>query len=275
MSALVRASQPTRFERSRWALLLAGLGLAALCAFLLLPGSIAAKARLALHGICAQRPSHSLRLGPEALPLDARMTGIYVGAMVTALWLCAAGGARNTKGPSRRILFVLGLFVVILAADGFNALAFDLGLPHPYEPSNVVRLFTGVLAGTALGVALTWLFGATMWPRADRTRPVVASLAALAAPMGVAGAVGALALTGLPTLYAPFAIGLLVAAVGIFAMLATIALALASNRAWSYGSFSEMSALACGGLVAGIGLIAALAGLRLALETWFGFPKLT
>ena len=37
------------------------------------------KAHAFLHGICAQRPSHSLQVGDELLPFDARMTGIYTG----------------------------------------------------------------------------------------------------------------------------------------------------------------------------------------------------
>src|SRR5262245_47592140 len=85
LTALLKVSQPTRIARSRWLVLLACVGLALLSAFLFSPGSIAAKSHLALHGICAQRPSHSLRLGGETLPMDARMTGIYIGAVVIAM----------------------------------------------------------------------------------------------------------------------------------------------------------------------------------------------
>ena len=132
-----------------------------------------------------------------------------------------------------------------------------------------------LLGGTAVGVGLTFLLAATMWARGDRTRSVVAKPAALIVPLAVATSIGALAVVGLPLLYAPFAVGLLLAAVGVFATLTSIALALVSNRGWTYGSFSEMGPLACAGLVAAIVLMTILSGLRSVLELWFALPKLT
>jgi uncharacterized membrane protein len=275
LSALVRASRSSRSEQSRWLYLLAGIGVATLLGFLLLPGSIAAKTHLALHGICAQRPSHSLHFGNMALPLDARMTGIYVGAVASAVWFVASGKIRNTRMPPRRVITTLALFVALLAGDGFNALAADLARPHPYVPSNGLRLLTGVLGGIALGVALVHLLAVTMWVQGNRSLSVVPGVAALVPPLGIGLTFGALAISGLPILYAPFAIGVSVAAVGVFAVLSTIALALVSNRAWTFSSMREMAALACGGLVAAMGVIAALAGARLLLEMWLELPQLT
>ena len=275
MSALVHVPRIPASVGSKWVSLLVGLSLAALCAFLLLPGSIAAKTHLALHGICAQRPSHSLWLGGTTLPLDARMTGIYIGASVTAIWLLALGNARNTRIPPRSVQAILGLFVVLLAGDGLNALAVDLRLPHPYAPSNWLRLVTGILGGTAMGVVLIHLLAVTLWARGERSRSVVARPAVLVAPVCVALATGALAATGLPLLYAPFAIGLLVAAVGVFTVLSTVTLALLSNRAWSARSYRDVAALTCAGLVVAIGMMAGFAGVRLLAEHLLDLPILT
>jgi uncharacterized membrane protein len=249
--------------------------LATLCAFLIFPGSIASKTHLALHGICAQRPSHSLHLGGETLPLDARMTGIYIGIVTVALWLLAAGEARSTAIPPRGVLTVLALFVVLLAGDGFNALAGDLGLPHPYPPANWLRLVTGVLGGTAMGVALVHLLAATLWARPDRRRAVVERPALLVPPVLIALGIGGLPLSGLPILYAPYAVGLLVAALGVFAAMSAITLALVTNRGWAYGSFRAMAPLACGGLILAISLLATFSWARLLAENWFGHSKLT
>ena len=55
---------------------------------------------MALHGLCAQRPSHSLQIGGTTLPMDARMTGIYLGAAATAVvWLIAARRLRASPDP--------------------------------------------------------------------------------------------------------------------------------------------------------------------------------
>ena len=57
--------------------------------FLALPWSIEHKAHLALHGLCAQRPSHTYTFNGRLLPFDARMTGIYSGFLVTTSVLFA------------------------------------------------------------------------------------------------------------------------------------------------------------------------------------------
>jgi hypothetical protein len=163
----------------------------------------------------------------------------------------------------------------MLAGDGFNALAVDLGLPHPYPPANWLRLVTGIFGGTAMGVALVHLLAATLWARPERRRAVVERPALLVPPILIALAIGGLALSGLPILYGPFAVGLLLAALGVFAAMAAITLALVTNRGWAYGSFRAMAPLACGGLIAAIGLLAAFSWARLLAEHWFGLSRLT
>ena len=59
------------------------------------------------------------------------MTGIYLGAAVTFIWLIAARRLRATQVPAVSVLSLLASFVVALAVDGFNALLVDLQLPHP------------------------------------------------------------------------------------------------------------------------------------------------
>src|SRR5262245_4467600 len=105
-------------------------------AFLAAPWSLEHKAHVALHGLCAQRPSHSFLLGGERLPFDARMTGIYGGFLGAANYLGARRRYRAAGLPSWPTIGVLVLFVGVMGADGFNSLFQDMGWRHFYEPAN-------------------------------------------------------------------------------------------------------------------------------------------
>jgi uncharacterized membrane protein len=207
--------------------------------------------------------------------MDARMTGIYIGAAVTVVWLIAARRLRSTRVPSLPVLALLALFVLALAVDGFNALLIDLRLPTLYEPSNLLRLATGVLAGTSLGVALGHLFASSVWANGDRVRSVVLRPVEVITPIGVSAVIATLALMDLPLLYAPFAIGLLVAAIGVFWLLGLIVLALCSDGGWSCRTWVDLAPVALTSLVVAIATVSALASLRFAVEQLLGLPKLT
>jgi hypothetical protein len=97
----------------------------------------------------------------------------------------------------------------------------------------------------------------------------------LVPPLGIAAAIGALGLSDLAILYAPYSVGLLVAAVAVFTTVGTTLLALMTDRGWSCRSSRELAPLAGGGLIVGILLIVAFAAARLLAEAWFGLPRLT
>lgn len=275
VSSLIREPRHVPILYTRRLTIVAGFLLVAFVTFLLAPGSVATKTHVALHGLCAQRPSHSLQIGGTTLPMDARMTGIYIGAAVAVCWLITAGRLRAGGTLSTPVWVTLGTFVVALAVDGFNALLVDLGSAHPYEPSNVLRLLTGFLAGTALGIVLGHLFAASIWTQTDRKRAVLASPVELSVPIGISAAISTLAMTNLGILYAPFAVGLLLAAVGVFSLLGMIVIALVSDRGWSYSSVGDLAPLILAGFVGAIMTITALSWLRYAAETFVGLPQLT
>ncbi len=254
---------------------LVGIAAFFLVAFLLSPGDVAVKTHAMLHGLCAQRPSHSLSIGGTILPLDARMTGIYLGAVTSGVWFLAAGRLRATARLPRSIIALLFAFIAAMAVDGLNALLVDLGAPHAYQPSNVPRLITGILAGTALGIAIVHLQAISLWSIGERRQAVVSRPAEVIAPLMVSGALGGVALSGLPILYAPFALGLVVATVAAFWTLGVVLLALISNRAWRYQTPREVAPLASIALVVTILTIAGLAGARYIAEQHFGLLKLT
>jgi uncharacterized membrane protein len=275
MSALVRQDRHSSRSESASFLPLGVFVLGSLSCFLLAPGTIAGKTHLALHGLCAQRPSHSLAIGTSLLPLDARMSGMYIGAATTVAYLLAMGRLRAATAPPRSVFALMTLFVLALAGDGVNALLTDLGLPHLYQPSNALRLATGTLSGLSLGVALSCLFGASVWAEGDRTRAVIGRPVELVVPGAIATAIGGLALSGLPVLFAPFAVGLLLSAVAVIAMMGIVLLTLLGGPSRACASYSELAPLALAGLVSAVVVMSGLSLLRLAAERFLGLPQLT
>ncbi len=277
MNALVRetdAAAPSSLKLN-WGIVSVVVGLTVLLAFLVSPGSIAAKTHFVLHGICSQRPSHSFQLGGAPLPLDARMTGLYIGAVTNVLCLIAAGRLRAVRIPPGSVIAILALFLSLLALDGFNSLAVDLGLPHPYAPSNSLRLLTGILAGTTIGAIVALLLAATMWSNGDHQQAVILKPTELVAPLCLAAAVGILVASGLPILYAPIAVGLVLAAVSMFGVLAIVLLALSTGRAWTCHSYCDLVPMAwAGGFTATIFLGLLSIG-RSLVEDAFGLSQLT
>jgi uncharacterized membrane protein len=158
----------------RLALVLPALVVIVLIGFLAMPTPLPAKLLLAMSGICALRPSHSYYAGALQLPLEARMLGIFAGALLTGLVLLAMQrvGARHLG--SRVTIGLLALAFTSMVFDGVNSTLENLGQPHLYAPSNGLRLATGLLAGLAIGMLLTWLLGTIAAPPTKTARrPVV------------------------------------------------------------------------------------------------------
>jgi hypothetical protein len=264
---------PAQYRRGWW--ILGCVACVGLIAFLLAPGSTGLKAHMALHGICAQRPSHSFWLGSGVLPLDARMTGIDLASATTLAWLAARCRLRAARVPGRTVLATLTLFILLMGFDGTNGLLSDLGLWHLYVPANLTRLLSGILAGTALGVAIGHLFAISMWARPQTHKAVVETVSELLPPMLIACLIGSVALMGLPIAYDPFAVGLVFVAIAVFWMPSMAVIALVTRKSWQGVRFADLDWLALAGLVSAIGVLAGLSALRVFAEQALGLPRLT
>ncbi|GIW12533.1 MAG: hypothetical protein KatS3mg061_3590 [Dehalococcoidia bacterium] len=140
---------------------LLGLGL------LVTPLPLLEKLRILSAGVCAQRPSHSLLFGGVQPPLESRMIGIYGGFAVAVITLLLAGRGRTTGMPRLPVLFLSLLFIAALGFDGFNALFFDLHLPHAYPPQNWLRLVTGTLCGLGIALLVLPVVNFALWRQGD------------------------------------------------------------------------------------------------------------
>lgn len=141
--------------------LLAGI----LALIVVTPGSLQTKLDVLGFGVCHQIVSHSFTIGGHPLPVCARCTGIYLGALV-GLGLLTLLRPRATGLPSPLMLTVLGVMFLSMAADGVNSTFQSLpGGSGLWETTNVLRIFTGTLAGVAVAFLLYPLFNMAFWRR--------------------------------------------------------------------------------------------------------------
>lgn len=246
-----------------------GLIAASVVALVAAPWSADLKFRAVLHGLCAQRPSHSFALGGVNLPFDARMAGIYGGVLTTLGFLLARGRWRAVQLPGWAQLATLVLFVAIMGIDGVNSTLQDFGLPFAYEPQNWLRLATGLLTGVALGVMLLYLLNATLWAWV-KPAPLVAGWGEVGALVALAGGFGLLVASGWGWLYLPLATGLVIGAVSAVLTLALALLTLLYGRENRARQATDLAGFASVALLLGYAVMALIAVGRWYLETTLG-----
>lgn len=271
ISGVVRRNL-TRSKLASYAFpLAAGLVMAG---FLLFPLPLNEKAHGALHGLCAQTPSHSYVLGGQRLPFDARMTGIYGGFGVAFGFLAYRGRLRCLTLPNWRILAVLGLFVATLGIDGTNSLLLDMGHWQPYQPRNDLRLFSGLLTGIALAVGVCYLLSTTLWRRGRHDSAIVSDFRELGLLMVLQVPVAVAVAAGPGWFYAPIAVALVLAATAVITSLTLVMSTIALRRDGTFGSFAEIGPSAVIALALAIVFMGSIAGGRFWLEHLFGLQAI-
>ena len=105
-----------------------------------------------LNGVSAQRPTHSVFLGGEQLPLEARMGGIFLGFLSAVALVVVLGRLRASEPPRGALGLACWALVALTGIDGLNAFLSDGNLPHLYPPTTALRLLTGLGAGLAVGL---------------------------------------------------------------------------------------------------------------------------
>jgi uncharacterized membrane protein len=161
-----------RAPSTRQALIVAGLALLVLTAWLLnTPEGLLGKADAIGYAVCHRIDLRSFHLGSRQLPLCARCTGTYLGAVLGIAALAGWGRSRSGGFPSRALLVVLLGFIAGMGFDGINSyLTLFPGLPHLYQPQNWLRLTTGTFNGLALGMLIYPAFNQTLWKDWDGRR---------------------------------------------------------------------------------------------------------
>ena len=108
-----------------------------------------------LSGVCHQLPEHSLVYEGRALPLCARCSGMHAGIILALVALWALREGRPRRLPGRRASTALAVLAALWLVDGVNSLVhWVTGAGLFYQPSNALRLLTGMGMGLALGTLL-------------------------------------------------------------------------------------------------------------------------
>jgi uncharacterized membrane protein len=132
-----------------------------------MPGGALGHADLIGYAVCHRIPERSFFVGGQQLPLCARCSGTYLGALTAFAVMYLLGRRRAASLPPLAVLVMLVLFIVAMGFDGVNSyLTLFPGMPHLYEPQNWLRLTTGTLEGIALAGVVLPVFNQTMWANA-------------------------------------------------------------------------------------------------------------
>ncbi len=151
----------------------ASIGVVALVLFLLLtplwPIPFLDKVDCVGSAVCGRIPDHSFHLAGRQLPLCARCTGTFVGALLGFVGLLLLGKGKAAQMPPVRVLALLISFIILMAIDGLNSyVSLLINGPALYQPHNLLRLLTGTLHGLALSIIVFPIFNFTLWKEPDR-----------------------------------------------------------------------------------------------------------
>ncbi|PWH19709.1 MAG: hypothetical protein DDG59_02035 [Anaerolineae bacterium] len=207
--------------------LIIAVGFLSIAFILISPEGLLGKADALGYAVCHRIDLRSFHLGDRPLPLCARCTGMYLGALlglVFQFWV----GKRCSGTPPRRVIVVFVLLGLAFALDGVNSyLTLFPGLPHLYTPQNALRLATGSGMGLTIAALLYPSFQQTIWSEVRETA-ALQNLRQLFGLIFLAGVVNGLVLTQNPLILYPFALlsasGVLVLLTMVYTMLWVIVL---------------------------------------------------
>ena len=155
---------------ANWLVPLAALAVIAGFLYIAPPG-ILNKADAIGYAVCHRLEARSFHAAGEQLPLCARCSGMYLGAVLGLVFLTLTY-RRSAGTPPKWALALLILFGLAFAVDGTNSYLYLMKsvysgrldfIPTLYLPNNTLRLFTGSGVGLGLAVAVFVSLNQTLW----------------------------------------------------------------------------------------------------------------
>ena len=191
------------------------------------PPGLLGKLDAIAYAVCHRIAERSFHIGSIQLPLCARCTGMYLGA-VTGLVFQSIRGWKRSKAPRWGIIAVLVVFVVAFGIDGVNSYLYLLKqirpgilpqIPNIYIPNNTLRLLTGSGMGLVIAAMLFPAFNQSIWSDYDDTRAGLPGWKAFGLLLGIQIILDLLVLTQSPIILYPVA---LISVLGVLLLLTMV-----------------------------------------------------
>jgi uncharacterized membrane protein len=137
------------------------------------PGGFLSEMDLVGYAVCHRITERSFVIAGRQLPLCARCTGTFIGALVGFFGQAVVLRRRRAaEFPSPFILAILIGFSLLWATDGLNSYMTLIHGPHVYEPKNWLRLTTGAFQGLTMSALVYPVFNFTLWRNYMRERTI-------------------------------------------------------------------------------------------------------
>jgi len=131
------------------------------------PSGLSGKADALGYAVCHRIEARSFEAFGRALPLCARCSGMYLGALL-GLGFQMLTARRRSGMPPVRVWFLLAVLFGAFGFDGLNSfLQLILGTGPVYTPHNTLRLLTGTGMGLVMAALLYPAFTVTAWREVD------------------------------------------------------------------------------------------------------------
>lgn len=235
------------------------------------PAGLLGKADAIGYAVCHRIDVRSFHLGDRPLPLCARCSGMYLGAVLGLIYQ-SIFSRRRTGTPPLRVIIPLGIMALAFVVDGTNSFLHLIpGAPGIYEPNNTLRLFTGTGMGLVMAAMLFPAFNQTVWKKWD-PKPAFTNLRWLGGLVILALALDGLILTGSSLVLYPLALisalGVLILLTMVYSMVLLLLLRFENRFQFVY----QLTVPLVGGFGIGLMQIILLDAVRFAFtHTWDGF----
>lgn len=265
-----RSDRPALFIVILKILLVFITGLVVIAWWIYTPPGLLGKADAAGYAVCHRIDVRSFFAGERQMPLCARCSGMYLGALLGIAYLARFG--KRAGLPSLKVSIVLVAFLVAFGLDGVNStLHFFPNFQGPYQPQNWLRLLTGTGLGLGIAAVIVPVVNQTIWAEYDG-RPVLAGWQEFLPLLGLAGLLDLAILSDQPLLLYPLALLSGVSILGLLGMIYGVVWIMIAKKENRFRSLlSAWVPLTAGFLTAVVQIALIDAGRFWLTGTWAGF----